>query len=518
MISEVVSELLTVSCLVSLILGTLGGLIIGALPGLSATMGMALLIPFTYTMKTTPAMIMLGAVFIAAVYGGSFSAILIHTPGTPASAATAIDGYALTKQGRGLEAIGVSTIASVIGGIISATALLFISPQLVKVSLLFSSPEYFLIAIFGLTIVGSLSGDEMIKGLIAAAFGIMVGIVGMNTFTYARYTFGFLSLQGGIDLAPAMIGLFSLSQVLIESEKRIVPRKDGQPSDKEKALSEMIENAQRMEGSFFPSWQAFKDLMPTICRASVIGLFVGILPGAGGGIGSWLGYNDAKTRSKNKELFGHGSLEGIAGSEAGNNAVCGGALIPALTMGIPGSGAAAIMLGALTLQGFSPGYALFTKYGTMTYAILIGFWVANLLMGVFGYLIAKRAVKLAALPMGILMPVILVLSVVGSFAIKNDIFDVYVMVFFGVVGYLMRKFGFATAPVVLAIILGPMAERTLITSIQMSKVSMLRYYFSRPLCWIFIALILLSLFSPVISEKRRERKARKAAEKEARRQ
>ena len=360
----IIQELFTVQCLIALVAGTAGGLLIGALPGLSATMGMSLLIPITYGMETAPAMIMIAAVYVSAVYGGSFSAILIHTPGTPASAATAIDGYELTKQGKGLKAVGVSSISSVTGGVISAVALLFLAPQLVKVSLMFSSPEYFLIAIFGLTIVGSLSGGNMLKGLVAAVFGLLLGMVGMNIFPYARYSFGNLNLASGIQLVPAMIGLFSISQVLIQSEKlNDAIRKKGKADDE---LNQQIENAKNMKGSFFPTREEMRTLLPVMLRASVLGIFVGILPGAGGDIGSWVGYNDAKAQSKHKEMFGKGSLEGIAGSEAGNNAVCGGALIPALTLGIPGSGAAAVLLGALTVQGFAPGHDLFNKYGSIT--------------------------------------------------------------------------------------------------------------------------------------------------------
>lgn len=505
----VLEELLTVQCLLSLVVGTAGGLVIGALPGLSATMGMSLLIPVTYGMDTAPAMIMIASVYVSAVYGGSFSAILIHTPGTPASAATAIDGYELTKQGKGLKAVGVSTISSVTGGVISAIALLFLAPQLVKVSLMFSSPEYFLIAVFGLTIVGSLSGGNMLKGLMAAAIGLLLGMVGMNIFPYARYSFGNLNLASGIQLVPAMIGLFSISQVLIQSEKLNDLLKNRDKTDD--ALAEQIENAKHMKGSFFPTRSEMRTLIPVILRASVLGIFVGILPGAGGDIGSWVGYNDAKSQSKNKELFGKGSLEGVAGSEAGNNAVCGGALIPALTLGIPGSGAAAVLLGALTVQGFAPGHDLFNQYRSITYAILIGFLVANILMGVFGFLIAKRAVRLAAMPMGILLPVIMLLSVIGSFAIRNNVFDIFVMLFFGIVGYLMRKINMPAAPVVLALILGPMAERNLINSLQMVKGDIFTYYASRPLCWLFAVLIVVSLLSPVISSRMKKKAERMAA-------
>lgn len=495
--------------MLALVIGTFGGLVIGALPGLTATMGMSLLIPITYGMAPAPALIMISAVYVSAVYGGSFSAILIHTPGTPASAATAIDGYELTKQGRGLQAVGVSTVASCSGGVLSAITLLCVAPQLVKVSLWFSSPEYFLIAIFGLTIVGSLSGHNMLKGLLAATFGLLMGMVGMNIFPYARYSFGSLNLSGGIQLVPAMIGLFSISQVLIQAEK--LNKALNQDPDEKRELDQEIQNVQKMTGRFWPEWNTLRELIPTIFRASILGIFVGILPGAGGDIGSWVGYNDAKGRSKHKELFGKGSLEGIAGSEAGNNAVCGGALIPALTLGIPGSGAAAVLLGALTVQGFAPGQDLFTTYKGMTYALLLGFLAANILMGIFGWLLAKRAVKLAALPLGILLPVIMLLSVIGSHAIRNNPFDVYTMLFFGIVGYFMSKVDIPAAPVVLGLILGPMAERNLMTSLQMAKTSILTYYLSRPLCWVFIVLIVFSLASPVLAKKRKITKSKTKA-------
>lgn len=499
----IMSDLLSLQTLLALVAGTFGGLVVGGLPGLSATMGMSLLIPITYTMDTVPSMVMLAAVYCSAVYGGSFSAILIHTPGTPASAATAIDGYQLTRQGKGLQALGVSTTASMIGGVVSGVALLLIAPQLVKVALMFSAPEYFLIAVFGLTIVGGLSGSNLLKGLVSAGFGLIIGMVGMNIFPYARYSFGSLNLQGGIQLVPAMIGLFSLPQVLTLAESRVTGKNREQQKQVQESIQEQIAQAGKMRGHFWPQWHQLKMLLPTILKASVLGIGVGILPGAGGDIGSWVGYNSAKKGSKNPELFGKGSFEGIAGSEAGNNAVCGGALIPALTLGIPGSGAAAVFLGALTVQGFSSGTNLFSKYADMTYSILIGFIAANILMGIMGWLLSRYAVRFAALPGGILIPVITSLSVIGSYAIRNNVFDVYVMLFFGVIGYCMKKFDFPAAPAVLALILGPMAERNLITSIQMCKGSILVYYFTRPICVVFMILIVMTLLTPVLQKRKK---------------
>lgn len=499
----ILSELLSLQTLLALALGTFGGLIVGSLPGLSATMGMSLLIPITYTMDTVPSMVMLAAVYCSAVYGGSFSAILIHTPGTPASAATAIDGYQLTKQGRGLQALGVSTTGSMIGGVISGIVLLLVAPQLVKVALMFSAPEYFLIAIFGLTIVGGLSGKNLLKGLVSAGFGLIIGMVGMNIFPYARYSFGNLNLSGGIQLVPAMIGLFSLPQVLTLAESRVTGKNREEQRKAQESVKAQAAEVSKMKGRFWPTLRELKELMPTILKASILGIGVGILPGAGGDIGSWVGYNSAKNGSKHKELFGQGSLEGIAGSEAGNNAVCGGALIPALTLGIPGSAAAAVFLGALTVQGFSSGTNLFSKYADMTYSILIGFIAANILMGIFGWLLSRYAVRFAALPNGILIPVITALSVIGSYAIRNNIFDIYVMLFFGVIGYLMKKFDFPAAPAVLALILGPMAERNMITSIQMCKGNIFVYYLTRPICVFFLLLIVATFVSPLLQKKKK---------------
>lgn len=497
---EILQGIASVDTILAVVLGTVGGIVIGALPGLSATMGIALLIPLTYGMSPIAAISMLAAVYTSAVYGGSISAILIHTPGTPASAATALDGYQLAQQGKGLRALGVSTTASVIGGIISGFALLLIAPQLVKVSLLFGSAEYFLIAVFGLTIIGSLAGGNMIKGLIAGALGLLVGIIGMNVTSFPRWSFGNVHLMAGINTVPAMIGLFSIPQVLELVEQRRKKDAKEEQADQKMRAEAVAEAKKTIHGRFLPTGSEFKQILPTILRSSVIGIFVGILPGAGGDIGSWVSYNEAKRTSKHPEMFGKGAIEGIAASEAGNNAVCGGALIPMLTLGIPGSAAVAVLQGGLIIQGLNPGYELFTKYAPMTYSIIIAFIIANVLMGLCGMYLAKYAVRLSQLPAGILMPSIVILSVIGSFCINRTLFDVEVMLVFGALGYLMRKFNIPGAPVVLAIILGPMAERNLIQSVSMSYGKVVGYYLHRPLCLLFLALILMSLASPLISK------------------
>lgn len=484
---EVFKNLMTLEVLVAIFVGVLGGIVIGALPGLSATMGVALLIPVTFGMNPIAGLTMLTAIYTSAIYGGSISAILLHTPGTPASAATAMDGYALTKKGEGLKALGIATIASMFGGFVSAILLLFLAPPLSLISLKFYAPEYFLIAVFGLTIIGSLSSGNMIKGLASGVFGLALALVGLDILTgFPRFSFGSTNLQSGISLVPALIGLFSLSQVLILVEEKHVKKK--------KFTGDL-------NGRVLPSWKELKKITPTMIKSSIIGVFVGILPGAGGDIGSWVSYNEAKRSSKNPEMFGKGSVEGIAASETANNAVTGGALIPLLILGIPGSATTAVLLGGFVIQGLSPGRELFTINANITYSVIIGFVIANLLMGIVGLLIAKHVVRVTDVPTGIIAPIIVVLSVVGSYAINNSIFDVYLMIAFGILGYFMRKFDFPTAPVVLAIILGPMAEIGFRQSLVLAQGDVISYYLTRPLSVILIVLTLLALLAPMVLNK-----------------
>lgn len=490
MIGEIITNLFTLQTLLALLVGVCGGIIIGALPGLGATMGIAILIPVTYSMQPVAALVMLTAIYTSAIYGGSVTAILLHTPGTPASAATAMDGYALTLRGEGQRAIGMSTVGSMIGGTISGILLLVIAPPLAHFSLKFNAPEYFLLAVFGLTIIGSLAANNILKGILSGVFGLILALVGYDVmYGTPRFDYGFTALQSGIQTVPALIGLFSLSQVMIQAENI------GKGSDK------ILETAE-LKGRFFPTKQEMKMLIPNFIRSSVLGLIVGILPGAGGDIGSWVGYNEAKRFSKHKEEFGHGSIEGICASETANNAVTGGALIPLLTLGIPGSSAAAVLLGGLMIHGLTPGSALFTTQGGTTYSIIVGFIIANVLMGVVGMLASKYVVNVVKVPYNILAPIIVVLSVVGAYAINISFFDCCLMAFFGILGYYMRKFDFPTAPVVLGLILGSMAEQGLLRSIVMAKeTNLLVYYLSRPICVVLILMIVFALFAPVLMNK-----------------
>lgn len=489
MFQQIITGLFSFQTLIALIVGVCGGTIIGCLPGLSASMGVALLLPMTYSMDTIPAMVMLTAIYTCAIYGGSISAILIHTPGTPSSAATALDGYTMTLQGRGLQAVGFSTYSSMVGGVISAIALFTISPALSLLSLKFSSAEYFFIAIFGLTIIASVAADNIVKGLAAGALGLVIACIGSDPLTgYARLTFGTQALQSGVNFVPALIGLFSVSQVMVTSETIFNQEKKEFASTK---------------GRFWPTTKEVAKTMPTVIKSSIIGVFIGILPGAGGDIASWVAYNMAKNSSKEPETFGKGNPIGICASEAANNAVTGGSMIPLLTLGVPGSAVASILLGGFLIQGMQPGRELFTTGAVNTYSIITGFTVANILMGIFGAFVAKHLIKATLIPSAVMTPIIVVLSVVGSFAINRNLFDVYIMVFFGLIGYVMVKAHFSTAGIVLALVLGNMAEIGYRQALIMAKGNVWSYFLSRPICLILIALIIFSLLIPAMKSFRK---------------
>jgi len=487
--ASILSVILTKETILCMLIGTVGGIIIGALPGLSASMGVALMIPVTYSMEPVPAIVMLASIYTSAIYGGSITASLINTPGTPASAATAMDGFALTQRGEGLKAIGICTIASMIGGTFSAVMLLLMSEPLARLSLLFGPPEYCLMGIFGLTIIGSLAGENMVKGLISGLIGVFVGCIGLDSMlAVPRFTFHNIALENGVSTVPAMIGMFALGQVM-SSAYNIRSGKD----------SLLDDPTQKLKGSILPSRKDLKEVMPTIGACSIAGLLIGILPGASGDVGSWVGYNVGKRMSKHPEEFGHGAIQGIAASESANNAVTGGAMIPLLALGIPGSGTAALLLGGLMIHGLQPGYDLFKTSGTLTYGIIWGFLIANIIMGVIGLLIAKQVVKVSRIPMSILCPVIIALCAVGSYAISRNYVDVVLMLIFGLAGYFMRICGFASAPLILGLILSEMVEANYRRTLILSRgANIFTYWLSRKPSVVILILIVLALLSPLL--------------------
>lgn len=477
--------------LIALVTGTVGGMIIGALPGFSAAMGVSLLIPITYGMSPIAALTMLTAMYTSAIYGGSITAILCHTPGTPASAATAIDGYQLTKKGRGMEAMGVATLSSAVGGTFSALAMLLIAPALGAFSLKFSVLEYFLLAVFGLTVIASLAGDSIVKGLFSGVLGLILGCVGLDAISgHPRMTMGIIQLEDGINFVPALIGLFSISQVMSLAYD-VHHGKTGSVIEDEENLK---------KGRPLPPWKELKTLIPTMARCSVVGTLVGIVPAAGASISSWICYSMGKKFSKHPEEYGHGSMEAVASSETGNNAATGGALIPLITLALPGSTVAAILLGGMMIHGLTPGASMFTKNADTTYGIMMGFLFANILMGVIGLVAARYIARVSALPVGILGPIIVALCAVGTFAIRSNLFDVGVMLVFGLFGFLLKKAGFAAPPLILGMVLSDICENNLRRAIILgqAKGGLLKYFLGRPIAIVLALLIILSVFSPVL--------------------
>lgn len=470
------------------------GIIVGSLPGLSAAMGVALLIPITFGMPPETALIALAGVYCGAMYGGSISAILLHTPGTSSAAATAIDGYPMTLKGQAGKALATATVASFIGGILSSVALYTLSPPLATLALKFGPTEYFWLSIFGLTIIAGVSSKSMLKGLISGALGLVLSTIGMDPMLgVTRFIFGSKSLLNGLPFTATLIGLFSMSQVLILAEKEIKERQKTKEFDDKVLLTK----------------DELKRIVPVSLWSTIIGTVVGILPGAGGTIASFIGYNEAKRFTKDKEGFGTGIIEGVAGPEAANNAVTGGSLIPTLTLGIPGNSVTAILLGGLVIQGLKPGPDLFTIHGKITYTFFAGFIVVNIFMLILGLFGVRLFAKVANIKDNILIPLIFALSVIGSYSITNNPADIWIMFIFGIIGYLVNKFNLNSAAIVLALILGPIGETGLRRTLIMSKGNYMAL-FNSTISWVLIIISIASLSTPLIMSIIRKRKKSEA--------
>lgn len=496
MFGEVLSAVFNPQIIMYIFLGVGSGICIGALPGLTATMGVALLLPLTFKMDASSGMLLLLGIYIGAIYGGSVSAILLKTPGTPASAATAIDGYAFSQRGEGGRALGIATVSSFVGGMVSCVLLMLISPQLASLALKFSAPEFFMLAAFGLSIISSVSGDSMAKGMLCGCIGLLAAVVGIDSITgYARFTYGNINLLSGLQFIPVMIGLFAMSQAFISIEEiHVVDEKTGDGK-----IDRVL-----------PTKEDMKAIMKTAPLTGLLGTFIGIVPGAGADIGAFVSYNEAKRFSKHPEKFGTGIADAIAASEGGNNGVTGGAMIPMLTLGIPGDATAAIMIGALTIQGLQPGPTLFTENSVLMYTIFAGLMLANVVMLILGLSGIRLFTKVLSIPKTILTPIIMVLCVVGSFAINNSLFDVGVMVAFGIIGYFLNKLKVPTSPAVLGLILGPLAESNFKRALMMSGGSVTTFV-ETPICIGFFCLIVMTLLWPVITKMKEAKKEKELA-------
>ncbi|MDE7370649.1 MAG: tripartite tricarboxylate transporter permease [Desulfovibrio sp.] len=482
---------LSLNAILANLMGVVLGIIFGALPGLTAAMGVALLIPLTFGMPSVEAFSALLGMYCGAIYGGCITAILVGTPGTVSAAATMLEGPALTAKGESRKALDMATVASFIGGIFSALALVSVAPLLARAAMSFSAPEYFAVAVFGLTIVASLSQGQLIKGLISACLGLFFATIGLDPVTGdMRNTFDMPDLFNGLALVPVLVGLFAMSQVLntVEDVIRGVQLKSGAISKQGLTLRDLTSNA-------------FNFL-----RSSVIGTAIGIIPATGVSAATFFAYSEARRHSKTPQLFGKGCLEGIAATESSNNAVCGGALIPLLTLGVPGDIVTAIMLGALMIQGLTPGPLLFIEHPVTVYGIFAAFIIANVLMLVCGLAAVRGANKITAIPSGVLMPIVVTLCVIGGFAVNNSTFDLLIVAVFGVLGYLMLKCRFPLPPLLLAMILEPIAEANFRRALSISHNDYAIFYTS-PVVLVMLGLSALVLIKSFYDEYKAAKKA-----------
>lgn len=443
-------------CFGVILIGTVIGIIFGSIPGLTSTMGVALCLPLTFNMSPLNGISMLIALYVGGTSGGLISAILLKIPGTPSSVATTFDGAPMAEKGEAGKALGAGILYSFIGTVLSIVALIFIAPSLAKVALKFGPYEFFAICMFALTMIGSMVGDNLLRGLMSGVAGVMFSLFGIASIGGAeRFTFGLQDLENGFDMLPVMIGLFAVAEILKVAA-------DGLPITQSTALNCKIKG-------FGVSLKEFKEQTWNMLRSALIGIGIGILPGIGGATSNIVAYSVAKQQSKYPEKFGTGIVDGVIATETSNNASIGGALIPLLTLGIPGDTVTAMLLGALTLHGVAPGPLLFKNSGKLVYGIFAAFIIATIMMLIVEYGGIKLFIKVLAVPKYILLPVILILCVVGTYGTNHSMFDVWTSLIFGVIGYFMAEHKFPQAPLILGFVLGPTIEENLIRGLMYSN-------------------------------------------------
>lgn len=482
-----ITHFLTPLSLFNIAWATLLGIVIGALPGLTATMGVALLVTLTYKMAPDQAILCLMCIYSGAIYGGSRTAILLAIPGTPASAATTLDGHPLALQGKAGLAMGLATTSSALGTVIGIVALALIAPLLAEAALKFGTYEFFWLALFGVVISGQLTAmDDPLKGYIAGILGLLVAMVGMETLhAHQRFTFGVPALGGGVDLIPAMVGAFGFAEILGVMKRTAQAR----------IVSSRTDRVVPTLGEVLKYWK-------TTLRSGIIGTFVGIVPGVGEDVGAWASYAAAKRASKEAHLFGRGSQEGLIAAETGNSAVVPGAMIPTLTLALPGSAAAAVLIAAMFIHGIRPGPLLMTESPEVLYQIVAILLFSTLAILVFGLTLTKPLLTVLMVPRERLMAVVYVLCVVGSFAITQRMFDIYVMVGFGIAGFILREMKYPMAPLVLGIILGDLLDLNLRRGLLLTNGDP-SPFFTRPIsaviCLVIVFTILMSI--PAVSKR-----------------
>jgi putative tricarboxylic transport membrane protein len=473
--------------LVAILAGGVVGYFVGALPGLSAGMGIALLLPFTFYFPPLTSLVLLTSLYSAAEYGGSITAVLINVPGEGGAVPTTFDGYPLTRKGQPGKALGVSIVASCYAGITSTIGLIAVSVPLAQVALKFSPPEYFALGVFGLTTVASLAGKSWVKGFISVMFGLLITTIGVDAVSgTSRYIF-VRGLYEGIPLIPVMVGLFAISEVFLTMEE----------------LAGESVTIQKFSGSL-PTLREYAGTHLAMLRGTLIGFVIGIVPGAGKAVASFIAYNEERRASRHPERFGTGVLEGVAAPEAANNAVVGGALVPLMSLGIPGSAAAAVLIGAFTIQGLQPGPLLFVREPGLVYGVFASLLIGNVVMLAMGLLGTKIWAKVLDVPKNVLTPIVLAVTLFAAYAESNNVHTIWLALGFGVLGYAMRKFDFPVAPIVLAMVLGGMMEVAFRRSLILSDGS-LAIFVTRPVAALILLLAAVSIGYQVFRDLRKRR-------------
>lgn len=471
-------------CFIGVFVGTL----VGVLPGIGPVGAMAILLPLTFGLPPTTSIIMLAGIYYGSMYGGSTTSILVNIPGEAASVVTCLDGYQMARQGRAGPALGISAFGSFIAGTLAVIGLQAIAPPLVSVALRFGPPEYFSLVILGLVVLSYLAQKSMPKALMMAALGVLLGTIGLDTMTgRPRFTFGIIELLDGVGLVPLAMGLFGISEVFINVEQAV----------RREIYDTKLKN-------LLPTFKDWMDSKWAILRGTVIGFFIGALPGPGTSVASFVSYAVEKRVSKNPQKFGTGAIEGVAGPESANNAATAGAMVPLLTMGIPGSVAVAILLGALMIHGITPGPMLVKHHPALFWGVIASMYLGNVMLLVINLPLIGMWVRLLRVPYSIFFPLILMVCLIGAYALNRSTVDVGLMLFFGVLGYLMRKFEYEPAPLVLAFVLTPILDDALRQSLILSGGSF-TIFVLRPIssgCLIIAALLLITSIFPLLRKKK----------------
>ncbi len=478
---------LTPANLMYCFIGSLVGTLIGVLPGLGPTAGIAVLIPISIGLPPASAMIMLTGIYYGAMYGGSTTSVLLNVPGEASSVVTALDGYKLARKGRAGPALGMAAIASFIAGTVSLVGLTLLAPPLADIAIDFGPPEYFTLMLLGLTLIIGLSGRSLLKGVIAGVFGLMIAMIGQDPMTgLARYTFGNLNLLGGIDFISVAVGLFAFAEILSNAEAGIRQVYSG-----------------KLHG-LLPTLQDWRDAAGALVRSSLLGFFIGIIPGGSPTVASFLAYDVERRASRHPEKFGTGTIEGVAAPEGANNAAVGGGLIPMLTLGIPPSAPLAVLLGALMVHGVRPGPTMFEQYPQVVWGLIVSMYVGNIMLLVLNLPLVGLWARLITVPYPLLAPIVLVLCVIGTYSIRNNLTDVWIAIIFGVIGFVMRKLDIPAAPVVLTLVLSHMFENALRQSMVMSGGDAM-IFLTRPMSLALVIAVIVLLIASALEGKRTSR-------------